>query len=60
MAKAKHKFVYMGFGFFNGLPTKDMTEEEWLSYPPELTKPALTQGLYKVIKDDDEKEVKDA
>jgi hypothetical protein len=50
----------MGFGFFNGLPTKDMTEEEWLSYPPELTKPALTQGLYKVIKDDDEKEVKDA
>lgn len=58
--KAKHKFIYMGYGFFNGLPARDLTEDEWLSYPRELTKPALTQRLYIVIKDDETKEVENA
>lgn len=59
--KAKHIIVYMGRGFFNGLPARNMTEEEWLSYPSELTKPAITQGIYRIIKtDDDTKEVKNA
>ena len=62
MAKTKGKirFVYAGKGFFNGLPTKNMTEDEWLSYPKELTKPALAQKLYVIVKEENINEVKDA
>jgi hypothetical protein len=57
--RKKIKFIYTGKGFFNGLPARDMTEDEWLSYPKELTKPAITQGLYFVV-DDEKNEVKNA
>jgi hypothetical protein len=53
-------FAYTNKGFFNGLPARDMTEREWLSYPSELTKPALKQKLYVIIKVENTKEVKDA
>ncbi len=37
-----------------------MTEDEWLSYPSELTKPALTQKLYVIVREENIEEVKDA
>jgi len=42
-----------------GLPARDMDDDEWLSCPKELTKPALMQRLYTVITPE-KKEVKDA
>ena len=41
-----------------GLPTRDMTEKEWNSYPKELTQAALAQGLY--VEKQETKEAKDA
>lgn len=58
--KNKIRFVYTDRGFFNGLPARDMTEDEWLSYPSELTKPALTQKLYVIVREENIEEVKDA
>ena len=62
MAKKGHtKFIYMDHGYMIGLPARDMTEDEWLSYPSELTKPALTLKLYTAVREDDtEGTVKDA
>jgi hypothetical protein len=54
------KYIYKGGGYFAGLPTRDMTEEEWKSYPEKLTNAALKQGLYKLSKPKPTKEVKDA
>ncbi len=42
-------FIFMDNGYLIGLPARDMTEDEWLSYPSELTEPALAQKLYKVV-----------
>jgi hypothetical protein len=54
------KYIYKGGGYFAGLPARDMAEDEWKSYPEELTKPALKQGLYELSKSKPTKEVKDA
>lgn len=56
MAKKKRDalFVFMDKGYMIGLPARNMTEDEWLSYPSELTKPALKQGLYRVITQEQE------
>jgi hypothetical protein len=54
------KYIYMDRGYFYGLPARDMTEDEWLSYPKELTKPALAQKLYVIVKEENIDEVKDA
>ncbi len=38
---------YVGNGaFFSGLPARDMTLEEWESYPEELRSAALSADLY--------------
>jgi hypothetical protein len=54
------KYIYKGGGYMIGLPARDMTEDEWKSYPQELTKPALKLGLYELSKPKPTKEVKDA
>jgi hypothetical protein len=57
----KIRFIYTDRGYLIGLPARDMTEDEWLSYPSELTKPALTQKLYVIVREENiEDEVKDA
>lgn len=56
MAK-KYKFV-SGKGYLIGLPARDMTEDEWESYPKELTKPALKLGLYEINQPKTKHEVK--
>jgi hypothetical protein len=42
-------------GYLIGLPARDISADEWKTYPDELTKPALKMGMYKLQK----KEVKD-
>lgn len=55
------KYIYQqGKGHMIGLPARDMTEEEWNSYPDELTKPALKLGLYILDKPKTKKEVTNA
>lgn len=44
------KYKYQGGGYFAGLPTADIAEEDWKLYPKEITKAALEQGLYKLDK----------
>jgi hypothetical protein len=57
--REKVMFIYMDRGYMIGLPARDMDEDEWVSYPRELTKAALVQKLYVVI-NPESKEVKDA
>ena len=59
IARRKQRFIYMDRGYMIGLPARDMDDDEWLSCPKELTKPALMQRLYTVITPE-KKEVKDA
>lgn len=59
MKREKVMFIYMDRGYMIGLPARDMDEDEWVSYPRELTKAALVQKLYVVI-NPESKEVKDA
>lgn len=55
------KYIYQqGKGHMIGLPARDMTEEEWNSYPDELTKPALKLGLYILDQPKTKKEVTNA
>ena len=52
------KYIYIkGNGYMIGLPAKDMTEDEWKTYPKDLTDAALAIGLYELEKE--KKEVKD-
>jgi hypothetical protein len=53
------KYVYQNWGYFVGLPARDIDADEWKAYPKELTKAALKDGLYKLEKEQTE-EVKDA
>jgi hypothetical protein len=57
--REKVMFIYMDRGYMIGLPARDMDEDEWVTYPKELTKAALVQKLYVVI-NPESKEVKDA
>ena len=59
MKREKVMFIYMDRGYMIGLPARDMDEDEWVTYPKELTKAALVQKLYVVI-NPESKEVKDA
>lgn len=54
------KYIYLGGGYFVGLPARDMDADEWKQYPKELTKAALNAGMYKLEKETTKKEVKDA
>ena len=43
------KYIYIeGQGYIIGLPSRDMTEQEWKKYPKELTDAALAIGLYRL------------
>ena len=42
------KYVYLGQGYFVGLPARDMSVDEWKQFPKELTKAALKAGIYKL------------
>jgi hypothetical protein len=54
------KYIFqLGKGYLVGLPSRDMTEDEWKSYPKDITKAALKLGLYEEVKTKDS-EVKDA
>lgn len=52
----RKKYIYIGGGsYIIGLPARDIEDEEWETYPEDITKAALKEGLYKVT---DIKEVK--
>lgn len=48
--------IYKGGGYIIGLPARNMTLEEWRSYPKELIAAAIKAGLYQIA---ETKEVKD-
>ena len=50
------KYVYLGQGYFVGLPARDMSVDEWKQFPKELTKAALKAGIYKLEKHKEEVE----
>ncbi len=50
------KYVYLGQGYFVGLPARDMSVDEWKQFPKELTKAALKAGMYKLEKHKEEVE----
>ena len=54
----KIKYIYKGGGFFNGVPTRDMSAEEWEKLPKEIQEAALKAGLY--VHEKEKLEVKDA
>ena len=54
----KIKYIYKGGGFFNGVPTRDMSAEEWAKLPKEIQEAALKAGLY--VHEKEKLEVKDA
>lgn len=54
---AKHReetaVIYTGGGaYMQGLPTKNMSAEEWERYDPELRQAALKLGLYQIERAD--------
>lgn len=56
---ADKNYIYVGSGdYIVGLPAANMTEEQWESYPKELTKPALKLGLYEINQPKTKHEVK--
>ena len=52
------KYVYLGQGYFVGLPARDLDADEWKQFPKELTKAALKADIYKLEKQ--KEEAKDA
>ena len=44
------KYVYQNWGYFVGLPARDIDADEWKQFPKELTKAALKAGMYKLEK----------
>ena len=50
------RVVYKGHGFYIGLPARDMTLDEWRSYPKALIEVAMKAGLYQIV--DEKKEIK--
>jgi hypothetical protein len=44
------KYKGDGAHWFYGVPTRDMTDEEWAALLPEMQKAALASGLYEVEK----------
>lgn len=40
-------------GYLAGLPARDMSAEEWESYPSELTRAALKMGMFQLDKKKD-------
>ena len=50
------KYVYLGQGYFVGLPARDLSVDEWKQFPKELTKAALKAGMYKLEKHKEEVE----
>lgn len=50
------KYVYLGQGYFVGLPARDMSVDEWKQFPKELTDAALKLKMYRLVKE--AKEVK--
>ncbi len=47
---ADKRVIYKGSGFILGLPARDMTLDEWRSYPKELIEAALKAGLFQILK----------
>ena len=44
------KYLYIGAGaFLPGVPTADLTEDEWLSLPNEMRELAVALDLYQVV-----------
>lgn len=51
---AETTVIYTGGGaYMQGLPTKNMSAEEWGRYDPELRQAALKLGLYQIERADD-------
>lgn len=50
---AETVIIYTGGGaYMQGLPTKNMSAEEWERYDPELRQAALRLGLYQIERAD--------
>ena len=45
---ADKQVIFKGGGFVIGLPARDMTLDEWRSYPKELIAAALRAGLFQI------------
>ena len=45
------RVIYKGLGFYIGLPARDMTLQEWKSYPKPVIEAALKSGIYEVVTD---------
>lgn len=45
------KIIFKGGGFFIGLPARDMTLDEWRSYPAKVKEAAIKAGLYQIVTD---------
>jgi len=42
------KITYSGKNFIQGIPARDLTQEEWDALPDEVKELAVSSGVYKV------------
>lgn len=42
------RYIGAGMVFFSGMPAKDMSEDEWNSYPETWQKAAIAGGVYAI------------
>lgn len=42
------KIIYNGKNFVQGIPARDLTQEEWDALPEELKDLAVSSGIYKI------------
>lgn len=53
------KILYIGGGYFIGLPARDLTEEEWEAIPKKEQRMILKSGIYGIEIEEKKAEVKD-
>jgi hypothetical protein len=53
------KILYIGGGYFIGLPARDLTEEEWAAIPKKEQRMILKSGIYGIEIEEKKAEVKD-
>jgi len=50
------KYIYSGRGIVQGVPARDLTQEEFDALPPTTQELALGSGVYKIENDKPKKE----
>ena len=53
------KVLFLGGGYFIGLPARDLTEEEWEAIPKKEQRMILKSGIYGIEIEEKKAEVKD-